>query len=179
MAIQNFYGLTGAVSNPAIYATDPETFLAAYDDFETITLTWDESNIIGDFLRIQMSPGTEADGMVATDGTVNVVGTGTKFKNYREGDLILIDGETSRKIDLIIDDFHLRTDVPCDTTDDTLSMFVSDNDWTELAAPALGVETLEVGDLTESTVYFFKLSTHYRLKWSAWKVHYAVSTPAQ
>jgi len=179
MAIQNLYGLTGAVSNPAIYATDPIDFVAAAVDFETITLTWDETDIVGDSLRIQMSTGTEADGTVATNGTENVTGTGTVFKNYKQGDLILIDGETTRKIDLVIDDFHLRTDKYCSTTENALAMVVCDGKWEELVAPALGVGTLEVGGLDALTTYFFRLSTHYRLKWSLWKVHYAVTTTAE
>jgi hypothetical protein len=176
----NYYGLKGGVGKALVYPVDPESFSVAVDDFETCTLTWDEGNMDANAMRLQYSEGTIVAGTVSTtDGSLEIIGAGTKFTKYKIRDLVLITGNLSRKISHIYDDLRMQVDIPATATEDTLDMFVCNNDWVELTPPASGVETLTVNGLKELTTYFFRMSTHKRLQWSPWVVHYVVTTDAE
>jgi hypothetical protein len=174
--MQNFTGVGKAL----IYPVDPVDLAAVADDFETVTLTWDETDMDADAMRLDYSAGTSANGTVATSGTRIVTGTGTEFEEYRIGDLVFIEDETiTHKISHIWDDTRMELDSPTQNTDTGLILTVSDNNYTDLAVPALGTETLVVEDLTEVTCYFFRMSTHKRLQWSPYKLHCMALTPAE
>jgi len=75
--------------------------------------------------QVSQDLGTSGIGTVTTNGTVNIVGVGTKFtQNFSPAQAILISGETSKTILSVEDDTHLTLTLPCSTSVSGLSYSV-------------------------------------------------------
>lgn len=180
MAEQNYYGLTGGVQRSHIKPVLPITFVATAEDFETVALTWDETDAVCQFLDIQFSEGTAGEGTVATTlGSNEVEGILTNFTDFTEGQVIDIAGEGTFYIIEIIDDTHLQIDGVAAATDDTLDWSVS-GAWQELVAlPVEALEAYDHEDLTAETIYFYRMRGKHRMWWSHYDTHCAVTTPEE
>lgn len=73
-------------------------------------------------------------GTVATSGTTTLTGTSTNFTDYRAGDKILVDGETTRTIDAIASDTSL-------TVTSAFSNTASSKTFTHQSVIASGVQS--------------------------------------
>lgn len=164
----NFYNLSaGGSQTAATYPVQPVT-LAAAATAQAITVTWDETDLVGDLIQIQYSLGTVGTGTVTTEegtaltGDVDAVFT----EELVVGDWIVIDGETAQVSVITADD-----DV---TLASAFSAVVEGGDfgiigsWADLACVATGVETYTHSSLTAEIPYFYRIRTHYRTKWSDW-----------
>jgi len=180
MAEVNYYGLTGGVQKSQLHAVLPVDFAAVADDFETVTLTWDETDAVCNFLEVQTSEGVVGEGTVTTlDDSDLVVGSGTNFDDFSEGQLIHIEDDGIFTIVEIIDAENMRVEPIPSNSADTLGWEVS-GEWEVLAnLPVEGIETVEHSDLTAETPYFYRMRGKRRMWWSGYESFATVTTPAE
>jgi len=75
--------------------------------------------------QVSQDSGSTGAGTITTNGTVSVVGVGTRFtQDFSPVQAILISGETSRTVLSVEDDTHLTVTIPCTTTSSGLSYSV-------------------------------------------------------
>jgi hypothetical protein len=166
----NLYNFQGAGQDSGVRPIIPETFEATADDFETVTLTWDETNMIADLVQHRHGEAVAGSGTVETDETDLVIGTDTTFTDYKVGDLILIEDETVvYKIKEIIDDLNIKLDKVSGNTDSEKTFSVlPEVDFSKPADVWLGEETAEIADLEAEKTYIFQLRVLKKFKWSDW-----------
>lgn len=166
----NYHNFQGAGQDSGIRPVIPETFEATADDFETVTLTWDETNMIADLVQYRSGKAIAGDGTIETDESNLVVGTLTTFTDYKVGDIILIEDETVVfKIASIIDDLHLTLDKNSGNTDSGLTFSVlPEANFSQPDDVWLDEEEAEIGGLEAEETYVFQLRVLKKFKWSDW-----------
>lgn len=108
--------------NKALRATDddPPTFGDDEWNYWTDTLNRKKDELYEDLSRqwaFSWKPSSPIEpGVVSTAGTTTLTGNGTYFTDYKAGDEITVDGETSRIIDTITSDTSLTVTVAFSNT---------------------------------------------------------------
>ena len=173
----NLYGITGGGCQTTTNRPVQPVSLAAAATDQTITLTWDETDAVGDMGQGQYSEGILLLGTVTTEEGTALVGDGTSFTDLNPGDYLFIEDEIAQ-IASIEGDEALTLVSPFSGVEEGVPCYAS-GEWLPLADVTMGVETYEHADLEPETAYFYRMRTHYKTKWSTWSEPVADITGAE